>query len=720
MMFTWVRQFLSAPTFEDEPVKTCAARLLNIILQTLLWLSLAVGVAVWVMIPVRARLGYFAFLSTFVVLALGGRLLMRRGSVRLVGALLVGGLFVMITWVQAVFVGQRLPFCAAYMILVLIASLSLGERIGAIVAAVSIMTGLGLVYAESRGILPGPRIFVTPVIAWATSSALLALAAVLLYGSTRSLNEALRQVQHSEHGLAKSNRELHREMAGRARAEELLRKSDEKFSKAFRASPDPFIISTLREGRFVDVNESFLRFSGYCRPDVIGRNSLDISLWADPGDRSRFIEMVRQQGSVRDLEVAFRTKSQETRMVLLSSEVFELGGELHLLSAVKDITMRKRMEEQLLNLNQELERRVIERTSELRESEEKLRVQYNSIPVPTYTWQREGEDFVLVDYNDAALAITQGQIADLVGTKASEMYGDVPQILDELSRSFTERTTIEREMTYRYQTTGEERRLAVRYAFAPPDWVLVHTEDITERVRAQEAIEKHSAELEAVNRELADFAHVVSHDLKAPLRAISQLAHWISADYSDVLDKEGVDMLHLLVSRTKHLHRLVEGILRYSSIGRDEEIRQRVGLNSLVHEVVEMLAPPGHIQVIIEGPLPTVVGDRTRLKQVFQNLLSNAFKFMDKSRGWVTVSCADEGTRWLFRVADNGPGIAEEHHDRIFRMFQTVSPRNGVENTGIGLAVVKKIVEMWGGNVWLESVVGRGSTFCFTYPKIGE
>ena len=116
MMFTWIRQFLSAPAFEDELDKTCAARLLNTILQALLWLSLAVGVAMWVMIPVPARPAYLAFSSTFVVLALGGRLLMRRGSVRLVGALLVGGLFVTITWVQAVFGGQRLPFCAAYII----------------------------------------------------------------------------------------------------------------------------------------------------------------------------------------------------------------------------------------------------------------------------------------------------------------------------------------------------------------------------------------------------------------------------------------------------------------------------------------------------------------------------------------------------------------------------------------------------------------------------
>jgi signal transduction histidine kinase len=130
-----------------------------------------------------------------------------------------------------------------------------------------------------------------------------------------------------------------------------------------------------------------------------------------------------------------------------------------------------------------------------------------------------------------------------------------------------------------------------------------------------------------------------------------------------------------------------------------------------------MLAPPEHVHIAVKDGLPTVLGERTRLGQVFQNLLSNAVKFMDKPEGQVSIGCVDEGTHWRFSVADNGPGIEEKHYPKVFQMFQTLAPRDQVESTGIGLALVKKIVETWSGRIWLESTVGEGSTFYFTLPK---
>jgi len=174
-------------------------------------------------------------------------------------------------------------------------------------------------------------------------------------------------------------------------------------------------------------------------------------------------------------------------------------GIFAVLRLIRDITERKRGEEALL------------------ESEERSRAQYKCIPVPTYTWQRVGEDFVLVDYNDAAEAITHGKIVDLIGKKAREMYQDMPEILEEFSRCFTEKTSIKREMLYRLQSTGKSKHLAVSYAFVPPNMVMVHTEDITERKRAEEALEAAHAFRQTIIDGVAESIMVIGTDYRIKL-----------------------------------------------------------------------------------------------------------------------------------------------------------------------------------------------------------
>jgi two-component system, LuxR family, sensor kinase FixL len=142
-----------------------------------------------------------------------------------------------------------------------------------------------------------------------------------------------------------------------------------------------------------------------------------------------------------------------------------------------------------------------------------------------------------------------------------------------------------------------------------------------------------------------------------------------------------------------------------------------VDLQHLVPSVVESLSVPDHIQVTVVGELPVVRYNRTRMTQIFQNLIGNAVKFLDKPQGVVTIRCEDTGSSWLFRITDNGPGIEARYYERIFRIFQTLTPRDQRESTGIGLALVKKIVELYGGRVWVESTVGEGSTFLLTLPK---
>lgn len=276
--------------------------------------------------------------------------------------------------------------------------------------------------------------------------------------------------------------------------------------------------------------------------------------------------------------------------------------------------------------------------------------------------------------------------------------------------------------------------------------------EVKERKQVEEVIRERTAQLEAVNRELESFAYVVSHDLKAPLRAITSLSSWLEADYADKLDEQGRESLGLLVQRATRMNSLIDGILQYSRVGRVREEMQLVDVGMVVKDVIDLVAPPEHVAVILEMKLPALLCEKTRIFQVFQNLISNAVKHLDKPRGIIRIGCVDSSEfrvgssetkpsdsaeretipqsaslvprpssvkddYYTFYVSDNGPGIEEKYFDKIFQLFQTLKPRDEVENTGVGLTIVKKIVEMYGGRIWVESKLGEGSTFWFTLPK---
>jgi light-regulated signal transduction histidine kinase (bacteriophytochrome) len=240
--------------------------------------------------------------------------------------------------------------------------------------------------------------------------------------------------------------------------------------------------------------------------------------------------------------------------------------------------------------------------------------------------------------------------------------------------------------------------------------------DITDRKKYEQVQSQLFKELEDVNDELQNFAYVVSHDLKAPLRAISTLASWISTDYSDKFDSEGKEQMRLLMSRVKRMHDLIDGILEYSRVGRINEEKIKVNLNDLLKEVIDIIAPPANIKIKVVTELPEIRFESTRISQVFQNLLSNAIKFMDKPEGKIEIGCNTKSDHWEFFVTDNGPGIDEKHFSKIFKIFQTLQPRDEFESTGIGLTLIKKIITMYDGKIWVESKLGEGTTFFFTLP----
>ena len=248
--------------------------------------------------------------------------------------------------------------------------------------------------------------------------------------------------------------------------------------------------------------------------------------------------------------------------------------------------------------------------------------------------------------------------------------------------------------------------------------------DITYRKKAEQTLAKLNIELnktvkdlENSNREHRDFAHIIAHDLKSPLRGIGSIADRLIRQYSDKLDDEGNNQLRLLIVRARRMSEFIDGILRYAEIGFVVEEQHDVDVNALLTEIIGEIVIPDNFEVTIEQPMPIVLSERLRLKQVFQNLLSNAIKYTDKPKGQIKIGCTEENGFWKFSVTDNGCGIKEKYFEKIFEIFQTLTSRDKTESTGIGLTIVKKIVELYGGKVWVESKVNEGSTFFFTLPK---
>ncbi|MEE8577941.1 MAG: ATP-binding protein [candidate division Zixibacteria bacterium] len=241
--------------------------------------------------------------------------------------------------------------------------------------------------------------------------------------------------------------------------------------------------------------------------------------------------------------------------------------------------------------------------------------------------------------------------------------------------------------------------------------------EIAEREQAQQKQAELIKTVDNVNKELKDFVSIVSHDLKAPLRGIKTLATWILDDSSDKLGEQANEQMNLLLDRVERTYKLIEGVIEYSRAGRTEERPLRVDLDKFIPEAIDMLAPPENVSVTIESEMPVIDCEETHLMQLFQNLVSNAIKYMDKPQGWIKVDCIEQDGFWKFSVADNGPGIEEKHFERIFKMFQALSVTEKFNGTGVGLTVAKKIVELHGGDIWVESEVGKGSTFFFTMPK---
>lgn len=240
--------------------------------------------------------------------------------------------------------------------------------------------------------------------------------------------------------------------------------------------------------------------------------------------------------------------------------------------------------------------------------------------------------------------------------------------------------------------------------------------DITNQRAIEAENKKLLQDLEKSNEELEEYAHIVSHDLKSPLRSINALVNWLREDYNDVLDPSGKQNISLIEQTLEKMEHLINGILNYSSIANKEDLEcKEVNLNYILQDIINTIYIPKHITVVSKKQLPLINGDKTRIQQLFQNIISNAVNYIDKEVGLVEVNYTTNKSHYIFEIKDNGIGIEKEHFDKVFKIFQSLG--NNKNSTGIGLSIVKKIVEAYQGEVWLESEPNIGTRFFFSLKK---
>jgi PAS domain S-box-containing protein len=404
----------------------------------------------------------------------------------------------------------------------------------------------------------------------------------------------------------------------------------------------------------------------------------------------------------------------------------------------KEIARRELVEAELRRVQSELEERIRERTAALEQANLALKREVAERERAEELFRRavdSSANGMLVTDAKGALVLVSTAVERIFGYEPGELVGaPIETLVPQRFRAQhpSHRALFLREPAIRQMGAGRDlfglrkdgSEVPVEIGLSPirtdeGTLVLSVVIDITERKRSERLIEEKARELETSNRELDEFAHVVSHDLKAPLRGITSLATWITDDCAALLPNESREHLGQLVERSRRMSDLIDGVLQYSRLGRIKRELSAVDAHRIAEEVIDSLEPPAGIRVRIAGRLPVVVYDRTQLVQVMQNLVENAIQHLGKPTGEIVVSCHEEPDRFELAVHDDGVGIDTRHFERIFKIFQILGRPFEEGSTGVGLAIVKRIVENHGGSIAIESVVGSGTTFRFTVPKAG-
>ncbi|HSJ57235.1 MAG TPA: PAS domain S-box protein [Anaerolineae bacterium] len=491
--------------------------------------------------------------------------------------------------------------------------------------------------------------------------------------------------------------------------EALLRESRERFRTVLEGSVEGILVH--RNTRPLFANPAYARIFGYDSVDQVLALDSVVPLIA-PYDRQRLLgyHAARTRGDPAPNQYEAGAVRRDGSIITLHQMVTVISwdGQPAVLSAFIDVTERKQAEAQ--------REAALEA---LRQSEARFKAQYEGIPIPTYTWQKKGDDFVLVDQNSAATAFAQGGIQTQAGAKASELFRDRPDIVEDLWQCLTEKRPCQREMTYELKSTGEVKHLAVKHAYVPPDLVMVHIEDITERRVAVHKLGQHARDLEARNQELDAYAHTVAHDLKDPLALVTGFAEVLREDHATMSEAE-IERLLLLISHTgSRMHSILEELLLLAEVRMADVETEPLDMGKLVASAEGRLAQvieQAQAEIAYPAEWPQAMGYGPWIEEVWVNYVSNAIKYGGRPPR-VELGATVQGANVRFWVRDNGPGIAPEDQAILFTPFTRLNQVRA-RGHGLGLSVVRRIIDKLGAQAGVENtgVPGEGSVFYFVLP----